>query len=134
MSESAIDQGAGGELDLVARVAQLEEAVVELGVLSKRRMGSGSPPGASETGGQKLLRGRVDRLEEDVGEMNSGGNGAVGQGLLRGRVKRLEEAVGEIHEAQATMEQSLRVFSLANLKIKRALADVVSDLTTLSAP
>lgn len=47
-------------------------------------------------------------------------------------MKRLEEAVGEIYEAQAMMDQSLRVQSLASLKIKRALGDVVSDISELA--
>jgi len=85
-----------------------------------------------ETGGQKRLRGRVDRLEEAVDDNISTAASGVGQTILRGRVKRLEEAIGEIHAAQATMEQSLRVLSLASLKIKRALGEVVSDLAELS--
>lgn len=82
--------------------------------------------------GHKRLQGRVDRLEEAVDDISAVTTETGGQTLLRGRVKRLEEAVGEIHEAQAAMEQSLRVLSLARLTIKRALADVISDLATLS--
>lgn len=77
----------------------------------------------------KRLRERVDRLQEAVDV--SLDKDSSGQSLLRGRVKRLEEAVGEIYEAQAMMDQSLRVQSLAALKIKRALGDVISDISEL---
>lgn len=89
------------------------------------------PP--EETGGQRRLQGRVDRLEEAVGDISkatANDNGGA-QSLLRGRVRRLEEGISEIYEAQAAMEQSLRVLSLASLRIKRALSEVVSDLAAL---
>lgn len=86
-----------------------------------------------ETQGQlhTRLRGRVDRLEEAV-DASLAAHDNLDKSLIRGRVKRLEEAVSEIHEAQAAMEESLRALSLARLTIKRALGDVVSDLTSLS--
>ena len=70
------------------------------------------------------LQGRMDRLEEAVA-MDNGG-------LLQGRVKRLEEATADIQHAQAQMEQSLRVLSLASLTIKRAMADVLADVSDLA--
>ena len=86
------------------------------------------------TDGQ-TLRVQLDRIEETLSHITETTE-TGGQTLLRGRVKRLEESVSDIHDAQASMEQSLRSLSLASLKIKRALADVVSDLgdlTTLPA-
>ena len=87
-----------------------------------------------ETQGQlhTRLRGRVDRLEEAV-DVSLAAHDNGEKTLIRGRVKRLEEAVSEIHDAQAAMEESLRVLSLSRLKIKRALGDVVSDLASLRA-
>lgn len=79
---------------------------------------------------QKRLQDHMDRFEEAIGDVTVAVD-AGGQTLLRGRVKRLEEAVADIHQAQAQMEQSIRVLSLASLTIKRALVDVVSDLATL---
>lgn len=93
-------------------------------------------PDADGTGQRRLL-GQLDRIEEVLCDISSAANEPQGHTLLRGRVKRLEESVSDIHEAQATMEQSLRVLSLASLKIKRALADVVVDLgdfTTVPEP
>jgi hypothetical protein len=81
---------------------------------------------------QQRLRAHMDRFEETIGDITVAVD-AGGQTLLRGRVKRLEEAVSEIHQAQAQMDQSIRVLSLASLTIKRALVDVVSDLATLPA-
>lgn len=76
---------------------------------------------------------RLDRIEETLGHITDTTE-TGGQTLLRGRVKRLEEAVGEIHHAQASIEQSLRSLSLASLTIKRALSDVIGDLAALSQP
>lgn len=81
----------------------------------------------------QTLRVQLDRIEETLGHITDTTE-IGGQTLLRGRVKRLEEAVSDIHQAQATIDQSLRSLSLASLTIKRALSDVISDLPALSQP
>ena len=69
-------------------------------------------------------------LEEALDDMSST---TGGQDQRRDRrTRRLEEAVADLHEAQAGMEQSCRILANASLKSKRALADVVADLATLS--
>lgn len=77
------------------------------------------------------LRDRVDQLQEAV-DIGLATNDYAAQSLLRGRLQRLEQSVGEIYEAQAMLDQSNRVQALATLKIKRALGDVVSDISELA--
>ena len=91
---------------------------------------------ADEKDGAEHLRVQLDRIEEALSEITTASEPQA-HTLLRGRVKRLEHSVSDIHDAQATMEKSLRDLALASLKIKGALADVVSDLgdlTTLPQP
>lgn len=81
-------------------------------------------------GEQKPLETRLERIEEALGDIKFA-HDISGEKLLRGRVKRLEEAVAEIQHAQGSMDQSLRILSLASLTIKRALGDVVRDLASI---